>query len=302
MITRRRFLRASASFPASLFALSGYALGVEPLLRLSITRYVLTPANWPAGLTLRICALADIHAVNPGMSIPRIERIVEAANALEPDITLLLGDYSRGHTHGWRIPSEKWAPAIAALRAPLGVHAILGNHDWWDDFSVQQNGSGMPYGLAALESNGIPVYHNRAARLSKDGQPFWIAGLGDQLALKPFRKRHKSEAYGLDDLPGTLAQVKDDAPIILMAHEPDAFIHVPSRVALTLSGHTHGGQVRMLGYSPVVPSHFGNRFAYGHVIEGGRNLIVSGGLGCSIVPVRLGVPPEIVLIELGGQA
>ncbi len=74
---------------------------------------------------------------------------------------------------------------------------------------------------------------------------------------------------------------------------------MPDRVALTLSGHTHGGQVRLFGYSPLVPSRFGNRFAYGHVREGGRDIVISGGLGCSILPVRLGVPPEITVIELG---
>jgi predicted MPP superfamily phosphohydrolase len=74
---------------------------------------------------------------------------------------------------------------------------------------------------------------------------------------------------------------------------------VPSRVALTLCGHTHGGQVRLFGYSPVVPSRFGNRYAYGHVVEKNRNLIVSAGLGCSILPVRFGSPPEIVVVDLG---
>jgi predicted MPP superfamily phosphohydrolase len=90
-----------------------------------------------------------------------------------------------------------------------------------------------------------------------------------------------------------------------MAHEPDVFPRVPPRVSLTLSGHTHGGQVRMFGWSPVVPSEFGNRYAYGHVVEGGRHLIVSGGLGtvsAGLAPVRLGVPPEIVVVELGGEA
>ena len=101
-----------------------------------------------------------------------------------------------------------------------------------------------------------------------------------------------------------------------MAHEPDIFPHVPERVALTASGHTHGGQVRLFGYSPIVPSYYGNRYAYGHIVEDGghdaatagmqlanleaaRHLIVSGGLGCSILPVRFGVPPEIVVIDLG---
>ena len=85
-----------------------------------------------------------------------------------------------------------------------------------------------------------------------------------------------------------------------MSGLPDIFPHVPERVSLTLSGHTHGGQVRLLGYSPVVPSEYGNRFAYGHVIEEDRHLIVSAGLGFSKIPVRFGIPPELMLIELGG--
>ncbi len=105
---------------------------------------------------------------------------------------------------------------------------------------------------------------------------------------------------GLHDVPGTLAKVTDDAPVILMAHEPDIFPKIPARVALTLSGHTHGGQVRLFGYSPVSNSRYGQRYLYGHVVEAGRHLIVSGGLGLSRIPIRLGVPPEIVLVELGG--
>src|SRR5690606_35838791 len=103
---------------------------------------------------------------------------------------------------------------------------------------------------------------------------------------------------GLDDVAGTLDKVTDDAPVIMMAHEPDAFAHMPARVALTVSGHTHGGQVRVLGYAPYVPSKFGSRYLYGHIVEEGRDLVVSGGLGCSVMPVRVGSPPEIVVIEL----
>jgi hypothetical protein len=108
---------------------------------------------------------------------------------------------------------------------------------------------------------------------------------------------------GEDDIPGTLAQIQDDAPAILMAHEPDIFVDVPDRFAVTLSGHTHGGQVRLpfLG-RPVVPSAYGQRFAYGHIQEEGRDLIVSAGLGCSILPVRFGVPPEITVVNLNGAA
>jgi uncharacterized protein len=115
------------------------------------------------------------------------------------------------------------------------------------------------------------------------------------------RKGKWRQFRGVDDLAGTLAQVTDDAPIILLAHEPDIFPSVTDRVALTISGHTHGGQVRLAGFSPVVPSRFGNRYAYGHVTERDRHLIVSGGLGCSVLPVRFGVPPEVVMVELGGS-
>ena len=150
-------------------------------------------------------------------------------------------------------------------------------------------GAGPTIVHKALASINVPVYENRATRFEKDGQGFWLAGLADQIGPR----------IGLDDLPGTLAQVTDEAPVILMAHEPDVFPEVPDRVAVTLSGHTHGGQIRLFGYSPVVPSRFRNRYAYGHVVEDGRNLIVSGGLGCSITPVRFGSPPEIVIVELG---
>jgi predicted MPP superfamily phosphohydrolase len=87
-----------------------------------------------------------------------------------------------------------------------------------------------------------------------------------------------------------------------MAHEPDIFPQVPRRVAVTLSGHTHGGQVRLLGYAPIVPSKFKDRYVYGHIVEEGRHLVVSGGIGCSGLPVRFGSPPEIVVVELGMNA
>jgi predicted MPP superfamily phosphohydrolase len=175
----------------------------------------------------------------------------------------------------------------------------MGNHDWWEDRTAQKIGGGDTFGHRALAEAGISVYSNRATRLEKDGNGFWLAGLEDQLALLPGRKWGRSRMQGLDDLGGTLAQVSDDAPVILLAHEPDIFPRVPERVSLTLSGHTHGGQIRLFGYSPVVPSRYGDRYAYGHIVENGRNIIVSGGLGCSMAPIRFGVPPEIVVIDLG---
>ncbi|CUH81466.1 phosphodiesterase YaeI [Tritonibacter multivorans] len=144
-----------------------------------------------------------------------------------------------------------------------------------------------------MEARGIPVLPNQAVWLP--GAGVWLAGLEDQLALR----RAGRGFVGLDDLGRTLGQVPDDGhPCVLLAHEPDVFPTVPDRVDLTLSGHTHGGQIRLFGWSPRVPSRFGNRYAYGHVREGGRDLVVSGGIGCSILPVRFGVVPEITLVEI----
>jgi uncharacterized protein len=300
MITRRRLLKGLGATLASGFALTGYAFGIEPRFRLTERHYALTPRGWTPGLKLRVAVLTDVHAGEPYMPPSRIQEIVQRTNALKPDVTVLLGDFTAGHRLQTRmVPAEEWAPIYAGLKAPLGVHAVLGNHDWWDDKTAQREGKGPVFGRRALEKNGIPVYENDVVRLAKDGRPFWLAGLGDQIALLRGKQYGRMRFQGIDDLAGTLAKVTDSAPVILLAHEPDIFVQVPQRVALTLSGHTHGGQVRLFGYSPVVPSRYKNRFAYGHVVEDDRHLIVSGGLGCSIMPVRLGVPPEIVVVDLG---
>jgi predicted MPP superfamily phosphohydrolase len=301
MISRRQFFRFLAGVGAFGASTAAYGFGIEPVLRLRVARYDITPPRWPAGLQLKIAAIADLHACDPWMSLDHIQSIVERTNALDADIIVLLGDYVAGHRHVTRaIPGSEWAPLLAGLKAPLGVHAILGNHDWWDDKAVQRDGQGPTKARRALEAAGIPVYENDVVRLTKAGRPFWLAGLGDQLAYFPARRFRPVSRIGVDDLTATLAKVKDDAPVILLAHEPDVAIRVPSRVALQLSGHTHGGQVRLFGWSPVVPSRYGNRFAYGHA-RASCDVVVSGGLGCSILPFRLGVPPEIVLVTLGGS-
>ena len=300
MITRRAFLRFFTGVFGLGFATSAWAMIIEPFWRMRITRYAFTPAGWPDGLSLRLAIVADIHACNPWMTAARVREIAETTNDLGADCVLLLGDYVAGHKYQEPVPAGDWAKALSILKAPLGVHAVLGNHDWWNDREAMKRLAGPTVARLALESVGIRVYENDAARLEKDGRPFWLAGLGDQMAFIPVRG-WRDPARGADDLPGALAKITDDAPVILMAHEPDVFARVPSRVALTISGHTHGGQVRLFGHALVVPSCYGERFAYGHVVEDGRDLVVSGGLGCSVFPVRLGSPPEIVVIELGGD-
>jgi len=298
-------LRGLAMTAGSSIGVGGYAVA-EPR-SLIITTYRPKPSRWPAGLELRLALLTDFHACDPWMSVDRIGGIVERTNALKPDAVLLLGDYVAGNKmlrFSRNIAERDWARALGGLKAPFGVHAVLGNHDWWDDKVAQRDGKGPVSARRALERVGIPVYENRATRLVKDGTPFWITGLGDQASFTP-RAWVTAEGpgqldwAGTDDLPGTLRLVTDDAPVIMMAHEPQIFGQIPDRVALTVCGHTHGGQVRLPGVLPFVPPLYGGRYIYGHIVESGRHLIISSGLGCSSAPVRLGVPPEIVIVELG---
>ncbi len=302
MITRRGLIKGLVTLGLSGVSFGAYAFGIEPRFRLEVTRYRLpTPGNWPRDFRLKVAVIADLHAGEPYMPPARIQEIVDRTNSLGADVILLLGDYAAGHR--WqtrRVPPSEWASILAGLKAPLGVHAVLGNHDWWDDPVAKKRRRGPVAGRIALEKAAIPVYENDAVRLVKDGRPFWLAGLGDQLAFVVGWHGSNARFQGVDDLPRLMARITDDAPVILLAHEPDIFPDVPDRVALTISGHTHGGQIRLAGFSPIVPSSYGNRFAYGLIVEEGRHLVVSGGLGCSKIPVRFGVPPEIVMIELGG--
>ena len=286
-LTRRTVLKG---FLGSAFGLvGGYALAVEPGFRLRLQPYAFAPPGWTPGLRLRIAAIADIHAGEPYMPLSRIERIVAATNGLEADLIVLLGDYVAGPGVRTRhVPLNDWSRALSRLEAPLGVHAILGNADWWDDDAAACRG--------ALHRAGIPVLENDAVRLVHHGKGFWLAGLGDQITFFD-----DDAERPVADLDATLAALRTDEPAILLAHEPKIFADLTDRFALTLAGHTHGGQVRLFGWSPVSPDSCGNRYAYGHVVENGRHLVVSGGLGLSKLPVRLGVPPEIVLVELGSE-
>jgi hypothetical protein len=262
--------------------------GVEAATNLVITEYWPVPPRWPDTHKLSITVIADLHAGGPNMGLARVAQVVDAANALGSDLIVVLGDYFATHKFiTEHVPPAAWAGELARLKAPLGVHAIFGNHDWWFDIEGTR---------AALAAVRIPVLENQAVLLGPPGRKFWLAGLGDQLAywLGPDNFR------GVDDLPGTLRQVRTDDPVVLLVHEPDIFPHVPDRVALTLAGHTHGGQIKFPLMPPLwVPSEFGARFAYGHIVENDRHMIVSGGLGTSFVPMRLGVPPEIVRVRLG---
>lgn len=233
--------------------------------------------EWPAPLAgLRVAVIADLHAGSPQIGLDRVERIVDRVNAEQVDLVALLGDYiDHQVVLGDKFSPEEVASRLGRLRSRLGSFAVLGNHDW------RHVGSRMP---AALADAGIVVLENSVVRVD-DG--FWIAGLGD------YKKR-------VADVDGTLAQVPDGEPVLLMSHNPDVFPQVPSRVALTLSGHTHGSQIAIPFLRGLVtPSNFGARYTGGHVIEGGRHLYASDGIGTSGLPIRFRAKPEIAVLELG---
>ncbi|RLQ88684.1 metallophosphoesterase [Notoacmeibacter ruber] len=279
------------------------AVAAETFVRLKVQRYAITPPGWPPELRLRAVLMSDLHACRPWVGPSRIRKIVNAMNALKPDIHLLLGDYLSGMDLSLgQVPSEAWGAELSRLQAPLGVHAVLGNHDWGDDPISDFTEDSPSTARQALQSAGIKVYENDVERLDTDGEAFWLAGLGDQMGRYTKMVDGRPRAFSRADLPATMAKIADDeAPVLLMAHEPDIFPDVPDRVSLTLSGHTHGGQIAPFGWAPVVPRiRHELDYRYGHYQEEGRDLLITGGIGMSILPVRIGVTPEIVLLELGG--
>jgi predicted MPP superfamily phosphohydrolase len=303
MLTRRTLLSRptwiAACAAAGSLAGAGYATAVEPH-RVQVTRYHVCPPRWPAGLTMRVAVLTDFHAHPRCMGADAIADVVARTNALAPDLTVLLGDYGSQHPGG--VPFEVVADRLRFLHAPKGVYAIQGNHDWGDDPAALRRGHGPTRAERALQAAGIAVLENAAIRLDVPG-PVWLAGLESEATPGRAQAPDRLDRQRSEILARALRDVPAEGAILLLAHEPDLFATgLDPRVALTLSGHTHGGQVRILGWSPWISSRYGLRYAYGHIVEAQRDLIVSAGLGSHFLagrPLRLGAPPEIVVVDLG---
>lgn len=291
-VTRRLFLRGAAGFGLAGTGFGSYAFA-ETGLALEVTSYRVAPRNWPPGLRLVAAVLTDIHACEPWMPVERVAAIAEVTNRLRPDIVFLLGDFNGSLRYASApVMPEAWGEALSSLRAPLGVHAVLGNHDWLHGALPDIPPDDARSVRRALLRAGSTVLENHALRLKKDGHAFWVAGLGDQIA---WGLTQAGRWRSRDDLKGTLAKIVDDAPVILLAHEPYIFPKVPSRVSLTLCGHTHGGQINL----PLLDAlRDRSELTYGHVVANDRHMIVSAGLGTSVVPIRFMRPPEVVEITI----
>lgn len=261
---------------AALLAL--WAFWWEPR-RLVVRRASLALPCW-RGEPVTFAIVSDLHVGSPGIDVAKVDRVVDAIQSAHADVVLLLGDFViQDVIGGHPVSRELIAQHLGRLHAPRGVFAVLGNHDWWLD---------APRVRRALESAGIRVMDDAAVHVTRGSGSFWLAGVSDLWE-------------GPHDIPLALSGVTSDEPLIVMTHNPDIFPLIPPRVCLTLAGHTHGGQVAapLIG-RPIVSSRFGERYAIGHIHEHGKHLFVTSGVGTSIIPVRFRVPPEVVILRVGG--
>ncbi len=255
-----------------------YSYAIEPKW-IRVKEYDLPTSKWPVSYKpLKVAIAGDFHVGCPSVDLDAVDGIVDRLNGLSADMILLVGDFLIGDVVGGKYTEpEPIAQKLSRLKAPLGVHAVLGNHDWW------KNGRGM---WEALEKAGIGVFENNAVRIKHAGGDFWLAGLADDTTRMP-------------DIKKTLAQVSDDAPVIMMSHDPAPFIEMPERSVVTVCGHTHGGQIALPFWGAIViPGRAPIKYAYGHIIENKRDMIVTAGLGTSVLPVRFSRRPEIVSLTI----
>jgi predicted MPP superfamily phosphohydrolase len=258
-----------------------WAFLVEPN-RLVTREETIAIDNWPKELDgLKIAVLSDIHVGGWCIDDQKMRLIIERTNQLQPEIIVILGDYMSGDSEtSDRVEPEVFGAVLKDLKAPLGVYSVIGNHDWWWDGPRVRNG---------LESNGIRVLEDEVLEVKGRGRSVWLAGLAD-LWTRPQR------------IEQTIEQIPEGQPIIALTHNPDIFPRLPQRVALLLAGHTHGGQIRFPIIGTVIePSRISERYERGHVFENNHHLFVTTGIGTSILPIRFGVPPEIVLLTVRGK-
>ena len=262
--------------------------------RAGVVRHEVASPRWRAA-PVTIAVLADLHVCDPWTPLGAVRDLVGRVNAMAPDLILLPGDFTadaRLRPRPRVPPPEAVAAALAPLRAPLGVFAVLGNHDWSSDPGALASGYRATAIARRLAEAGIPTLRNEAAPL---GPGAWLVGLDSQIG-----HLRRGRGGGRDDIRAACRAVPDGAPSILMAHEPDVFARGDPRPLLQVSGHTHGGQANLGGWRPMTPSAHGGRYAWGHMVEGdgpaARHLVVSGGIGYSGVPLRVAQPPEITVI------
>ncbi len=277
--TRRKFLRRVLGAGAVLGGAGGLTVGYGfyEASQIRVRRLAVAVPRLPdrfAGKTVAV--LADFHH-GPFVGLDFITKAVGIAQELAADAYALVGDFAHKGTHA----ADQMPPCLAAvstLKAPLGVFAVPGNHDMAKGGRVYRD---------AIRATPLTDLTNRAVRVPLGSESIWLAGVDDLWWGKP-------------DIDAALRGVPAGAAVVLLAHNPDfAELHPDPRVSLTLSGHTHGGQVYLPGAGGAwVPSRFGDKYRGGLVRGPAGDVFVSRGLGEAAVPVRLNCPPEINLLTL----
>ncbi len=257
-----------------------YGFFVEPKT-LSVRHVEIISETWQ-GSPLKIGLMADIHVGGWHVDAERAWRLSEKLNDLTPDIVLLAGDFINGHvpktlrTGQENLEIEQGIKNLGKLSAPLGVYAVLGNHDAW--YGEEQIRS-------LLGNANIGILDNQNSLIKSEKFQFCLIGLADSLT-------------GIRDTT-VFADCAAGNDIIAFMHSPDSFYLLRSDTDLALAGHTHGGQINIPFIGRRITSTIaGRKYAYGRIDLGGIQAFVTAGIGTSILPARFRAPPEIVLITL----
>jgi len=255
----------------------GYAEAIRmPVVR----RAELAMPDWPARTPpMRVVLMSDLHVVGPDTPPGRLAMVVDRVNALQPDLVLIAGDFLsyRDFASAHYSPAQSVAP-LAGLRAPLGVVAVLGNHDY-----DVRGSTILPPFLARV---GVTLLRNEAVRRGA----LTIAG-GDD--FHPGHFVSSAIDATADALPG---------PRVLLTHSPDPAVPLGARYPLVLAGHTHCGQIVLPFNGASSPgSAYGERYRCGLIRRGGRVFVVTGGIGTSVVPFRWGAPPDLWVLTFRGR-
>ena len=242
------------------FILFIWSFFIEPNL-LAVTKYKVSNLDGK-----KIVFVSDFHIAKGDLG--RLKRIVNKINEINPDLILSGGDSIKGHAGKTTMPVKKMAEELSKIKAP--IITVLGNHDgWYDKYRVK----------TALEKHGITVLHNTSTKVGN----LYIAGIEDIRA-------------GIPEVSTALENT--EFPRILLTHSPDIYYDVKEDIDLILAGHVHGGQVRMPFFGAIIcPSIYGTKFASGDFKETQNRMIVTRGLGTSILNVRFNDIPEIVVLE-----
>jgi predicted MPP superfamily phosphohydrolase len=278
-LNRRRFLKwLGATVAAGGMTTVGgpyYARHIEPGW-LMVESVEVPIAGLPAALEgFKIVQLSDFH-LHPFTQLELVEKAVARANELAADVIVLTGDYVLERADS----IFELAPALAGLNARQGVFAVLGNHDHWTEAAVVRAGLAEA-GLALLDNSGVA--------LSAGREQLYLAGVDDCWS-------------GAPDLDMALDGVVAGVPVVLLAHEPDFAdtFALDGRVALQLSGHSHGGQVRLPGIGALVLPTYGEKYDAGLNKAADMWVYTTRGIGVIGPPVRFNCPPEITEITLVG--